>query len=324
MRGPSHRSQKARRNQTQGAVEFGVFAPTVPNMLSDRDYMREPENRTFRVSMALIWVLGGCFLIQSILTFYGRVPVVRDLGLSRLGIQHWEIWRLLSYQFLHEVPWPLHVISNALGLYFFGRIVEETTGIARFLIIYLVGGIVGGLAQLGLDLVLARPATISLIGASAGVSAIVAVFCRLHAQQQFQFILFVFPVRMRAITFLWILIGGSILGAMFPGDHVAHVAHLGGILVGVLSVPLLRGRFPWEGWMGYRETTRPVVIPFPGPSRDAAATPFPRREGPVIDTDYVAREIDPILEKIAAQGLQSLTDRERRVLEEARERIRRP
>ena len=308
----------------QGVVEFAILRLRLPPMISDRDYMREPENRSFRVSMALIWILGGSFLLQNILTFYGKVPVVQDLGLSRLGIQNWELWRLLSYQFLHEVPWPLHVISNALGLYFFGRTVEETTGIGRFLIIYLVGGIVGGFAQLGLDLALARPAYVSLIGASAGVSAIVAVFCRLHAQQEFQFILFVFPVRMRAVTFLWLLIGGSILGMVFPGDRVAHMAHLGGILVGVLSVPLLRGRMPWEGWMGYRETSRPVIIPFPEPARRPPAPPTPRRERPVVDSDYVAREIDPILDKIASQGLQSLTDRERRVLEEARERIRRP
>jgi len=308
----------------QGGVEFAVFRLRLRTMISDRDYMREPEGRPFRASMALIWILGACFLVQTILTLYGKVPVVRDLGLSRLGIQNWEIWRLLSYQFLHEVPWPLHVISNALGLYFFGRTVEETTGTTRFLIIYLLGGIVGGFAQLGLDLALARPAYISLIGASAGVSAIVAVFCRLNAQQSFHFILFVFPVRMRAITFLWLLIGGSIFGLIFPGDRVAHMAHLGGIVVGVLSVPILRGRAPWEGWMGFREPSRLVVIPCPGPSRTLATPPAPRRERPVIDTDYVAREIDPILDKIASQGLQSLTDRERRVLEEARERIRRP
>ncbi len=291
-------------------------------MIVDRDYMRAPESRNIRVSMVLIWILGACFLIQTALTVVGKVPVVGALGLSRLGISHWEIWRLLTFQFLHDVPWPLHVISNALGLYFFGRTVEEITGPGRFLAVYLAGGVAGGLAQLALDYAVGRSPGASLIGASAGVSAIVAIFCRLHAQQVFSFILFVFPVRMRAITFLLLLIGGSVLGLFFPTDPVAHMAHLGGIALGYFIVPVLHGEMPWTGWMGYSEPARRVVIPFP---RDevrrprVAAAPAPEEE----DDDFVAREIDPILEKINAQGIQSLTDRERRALERARERIRR-
>ncbi len=284
--------------------------------------MRAPEGRNIRVSMALIWILGACFLIQTALSVVGKVPVVGALGLSRTGMGHWEIWRLLTFQFLHEVPWPLHVISNALGLYFFGRAVEDVTGPGRFLGVYLVGGVAGGLAQLALDYAVGRSPATSLIGASAGVSAIVAIFCRLHAQQVFSFILFVFPVRMRAITFLLLLIGGSVMGLFFPTDPVAHMAHLGGIAFGYFIVPALHGELPWAGWMGYREPSRRVVIPFP---RDEVRRPrvAPTTESEEDDDDFVAREIDPILEKINAQGIQSLTDRERRALERARERIRR-
>lgn len=269
----------------------------------------------------LIWILGACFLVQTTLTMVGNVPVVETLGLSRAGMEKWEIWRLLTFQFLHVVPWPLHVISNALGLYFFGRAVEEVTGPWRFLGVYLAGGVAGGLAQLALSYAIGRSPAASLIGASAGVSAIMAIFCRLHAQEVFSFILFVFPVRMKAITFLLLMIGGSVMGLFFPTDTVAHMAHLGGIALGYFIVPALHGDLPWSGWMGYREPSRRVVIPFPrdGVRRPRAAA-APTEED---DDDFVAREIDPILEKINAQGIQSLTDRERRALERARERIRR-
>jgi membrane associated rhomboid family serine protease len=291
-------------------------------MIADRDYMRAPEGRNIRVSMALIWILGACFLIQTALTVVGKVPVVGALGLSRAGIENWEVWRLLTFQFLHVVPWPLHVISNALGLYFFGRAVEDVTGPWRFLGVYLAGGVAGGLAQLALNYAIGRSPAASLIGASAGVSAIVAIFCRLHAQQVFSFILFVFPVRMKAITFLLLMVGGSVMGMLFPTDPVAHMAHLGGIALGYFIVPVLHGELPWAGWMGYREPARRVVIPFPRDEvrRPRVAAAPPAEED---DDDFVAREIDPILEKINAQGIQSLTDRERRALERARERIRR-
>lgn len=292
-------------------------------MIADRDYMRAPEGRNIRVSMALIWILGACFLIQTALTVVGKVPVVETLGLSRAGIEKWEIWRLLTFQFLHVVPWPLHLISNALGLYFFGRAVEEVTGPWRFLGVYLLGGVVGGLAQLALNYAIGRSPAASLIGASAGVSAIVAIFCRLHAQQVFSFILFVFPVRMKAITFLLVMVGGSITGMLFPTDPVAHMAHLGGIALGYFIVPILHGELPWAGWMGYREPSRRVVIPFPRDEARRTRTAAAPVAEPDDDDDFVAREIDPILEKINAQGIQSLTDRERRALERARERIRR-
>jgi membrane associated rhomboid family serine protease len=291
-------------------------------MIYDRDYMREPEASPIRVSMILIWVLGGCFLVQCILTLYGNVPVVADLGLSWAGIRQWQIWRLLTFQFLHEVPWPLHVISNALGLYFFGRPVEERLGTWKFLALYLAGGVAGGLAQVAWNLALQYPPQVSLMGASAGVSAITAVYCRWFAHDRFTAILMVFPVRMKFLTFLWILVAGSVVGLFFKGSGVAHMAHLGGLALGWFAVPFLTRTDPWQIWKPREEMEPATVIPFPGTTASRAVEVSIRKSRAEEDAEYVAREVDPILDKIASKGLASLTDHERRILEQARERMR--
>ncbi|MFN0069061.1 MAG: DUF6576 domain-containing protein, partial [Limisphaerales bacterium] len=62
---------------------------------------------------------------------------------------------------------------------------------------------------------------------------------------------------------------------------------------------------------------RPLVPARRGPAKAAAAPE------PASDADFMQREVDPILDKISAHGLHSLTERERRILEKARERMNR-
>src|SRR5262252_7046162 len=114
--------------------------------LADRFYMRDSYH-TPRMTTWLITVLIFAFLIQSVLLFYGDVELAQHLALSVDGLKHGKIWQLITFQFLHSTPWPWHVLFNCLGLYFFGRPVEEIVGGRRFLGLYLLAGIAGGLTQ---------------------------------------------------------------------------------------------------------------------------------------------------------------------------------
>src|SRR6185436_14307307 len=103
--------------------------------LSDRYYMRDSYNPP-KVSTWLIFVLIGAFVIQCVLLVYGGINVNRHLALSQGGLLHGEVWQLVTFQFLHSAPMPFHVLFNCLGIYFFGRRVEEILGSRRFLAIY--------------------------------------------------------------------------------------------------------------------------------------------------------------------------------------------
>jgi hypothetical protein len=137
-------------------------------------------------------------------------------------------------------------------------------------------------------------------------------------------VFFVLPVSMRARTLLWVSLALAVFGVLVPGGIVADGAHLGGILTGVLYVRwILQGR----GWT-LRLATRPTrarqareLVKTASASRPewSASSAFADRDA--APQEFISREVDPILDKISAHGIQSLTPRERDILEAARSRM---
>jgi len=291
--------------------------------LADRHYMRD-DYRPSRVTIKLIVVLISAFLIQCVLITYGDVSsikMLRNLSLSVQGLREWKIWQLITYQFLHAAPWPWHVLGNCFVLYFFGRSVEETLGARKFLGLYFLAGIVGGLLQVGLAALVPFHAG-SVVGASAGVCGIVAIYCSLYPARDLTVFLYFFPITLRARLFLIVLTIFTVFSIVFPYDGVAHTAHLGGILLGVAYV---RWRDKWErllqGWKRSPDPRREEEL-----VRASRAKGRPWRQATVENEpeDFMSKEVDPILDKISAHGIHSLTDRERKILENARRKIRKP
>ena len=132
------------------------------------------------------------------------------------------------------------------------------------------------------------------------------------------------PVSMRARTLLWISIALAVFGMVVPSDHLADAAHLGGIAAGCFYVRrIVQGggwRFAWPSTRTPRR--RPLELVKTAAARQPAwkrAANAPAEDLP--PEEFISREVDPILEKISAHGIQSLTDRERRILEAARARM---
>jgi len=219
-------------------------------------------------------------------------------GLSREGIAEGYYWQFLTYMFLHG-GW-LHLLVNCLGLFFAGREVEIVCGPKHLLGIYFLGGIVGGIAQL-----LCVPSS-ELIGASAGVCAVLLAFTTMLPELEITALLFfIIPIRMKAKWLGRIVIGSSIFFAVTPfGGNIGHVAHLGGAILGWFYTRRLGfgGAFWVQRFVRDRRRTR-------------------ERQERMDPTEFISQEIDPILDKIAKEGIQSLTRAERRILELGREKI---
>jgi membrane associated rhomboid family serine protease len=266
------------------------------------------------VSTRLIIILIAAFVVQCILLFYGEFDVSRHLALSREGVLQGKVWQLLTFQFLHSAPMPFHVLFNCLGIYFFGRRVEEILGSRRFIAIYLLSGVMGGILQLLLTLI-PRHADVPVVGASAGVCGLIAIFCSIHPMEEMQTWIYFFPITIRAHWFLKFLLGFSIFGALIPFDRVAHGAHLGGILLGMSYV---HGGARWEQILAW--VTRPFRFRKPQRTRLARHMPWRGKNSKPADPpeSFISREVDPILDKISAKGFDSLTEEERRILEAAR------
>jgi membrane associated rhomboid family serine protease len=283
--------------------------------LADRQYMRDPYHPP-NVAVKLIVVLIICFVVESLLIFYGRFDVIWQLGLTLDGFRHGKVWQLITFQFLHVAPWPWHVLFNCLGLYFFGRRLEEILGPVRFLTIYFLSGTIGGLLQIATTALLPHHTDGPVVGASAGICGIIAVFCSIDPMQELTTWIYFFPVTIRARYFLMFLTLYSLFGTLIPFDSVANGAHLGGILTGIAYVRWggsLKGLWAWIR-AGEKKQPR---------TKAAGGRLVVKKDGTdeVPQEEFISREVDPILEKISAHGIQSLTEQERRILEAARNKM---
>lgn len=285
--------------------------------------MRDPGSRApWSMTVWIMSALVAVFAATRIDEVYFRSGIDRHLMLSVEGIQQGEVWRLLTFQFLHGGL--MHLVGNLLGLWFCGRFIETVTGPWRFLLLYLGAGVFGGLLQLLLAWQLPAWFGGPVLGASAGVMALVALFCLLQPEAEF-LVFFVVPVKARVILIAEVCI--AVFFTLVPerGGAVAHAAHLGGIIAAVF---FFRARWhdelmplPWQG-LASRFRRRPKSRPMaPVLTPRFVATSAPKAAPVADDADYISREVDPILDKIAAHGLQSLTEREKKVLQTARDRM---
>jgi len=291
-------------------------------MLDDRPYMREAEGRRFRLpsaTTALLLVNLAFFVFQNINAVYLHWPVLQYLALSREGLEAGGFWQLFTFQFLHSGTW--HFVCNAVGLYFLGRPLEAALGPARLLEVYLGGSFLGGLFQALFGLLFPLQFGQPTLGASAGVCGLLAAFAMLQRDRMF---LFMFFLPIRAWNLLLIALGVAVFFVLVPSEPgVAHAAHLGGLLGGMAYVHwIVRAERRLFDWRPYREADRHAELVH----ANAANPPSRRRREPVgedevPEAEFISREVDPILDKISAQGLQSLTDRERRILEKARAKM---
>lgn len=288
-------------------------------MLEDRDYMRQSYGRLrWTATLTLIVILTIIYLLQ-LTVLPGRLQ--EDyLALSLGGIKQGYMWQLLTFQFLHG-GW-IHLLGNCFTLYVFGREVESRLGKVWFLILYFLSGVVGGLFQVFASFVWPNYFGGWVVGASAGIFGVAAAFAMLFSDEVLTML--IFPVSMRAKTLLYVFLGISALGIAFPntfGNHIAHAAHLGGILTGMAFIRY-GGEFsrnllgPFESRRRKRELIKAVSIKIPQWPRQKSDS-----KDDVPEEEFISREVDPILDKISQHGIQSLTERERKILEAARNRM---
>src|SRR5215208_2656984 len=122
-------------------------------MLEDRSYMRRsPFDRYRSATVMLVIVNVVAFILQLILgSVYGR-RIDHYFALSVDGLRAGYIWQLLTFQFMHG-GW-IHLLLNCLAIFMMGRDVEDAVGRKRFLTLYFSSGIIGGLVQIALGLIL--------------------------------------------------------------------------------------------------------------------------------------------------------------------------
>ena len=100
----------------------------------------------FTATKALIGINVLVFVFKEMLDRRGRIIVDDLFGLSGEGLMSGMVWQPVTYQFVHAGLF--HLIVNMIGLWFAGNILERILGVRRFVQLFLVAGIAGGLLQM--------------------------------------------------------------------------------------------------------------------------------------------------------------------------------
>jgi membrane associated rhomboid family serine protease len=142
---------------------------------------------------------------------------------------------LLTSMFVHG-GWG-HLLGNMLYLFIFGDDIEEALGKLRFIVFYLASGVLAALVYFAINV----HSEVTLIGASGAISAILAAYLLLRPCAKVTALVLRFPVRVRAY---WVIGGWIVLQLIAlvstEKDGVAHVAHGGGLVAGVVLFALMR------------------------------------------------------------------------------------
>ncbi|WP_276390773.1 rhomboid family protein [Eudoraea chungangensis] len=220
-------------------------------------------------------------------------------------------WSLITYSFFHGGIW--HLFWNMIMLYFTGRIFLNLFGPKRFSNVYFLGVIAGGLVfLLSYNVFPAFIATnTALIGASAGVTAVLIFVCTYIPNQEVR--LFIFNLKLWYIGAFFVLV--DLIQIPSSGNAGGHLAHLGGALLGyVYARQLLKGRDIGEGFgqlsesfFGFfkpREKKAPLKTVYRNKARNT-------RSKVDYDKESKQRKIDSILDKISKSGYESLSQVEK-------------
>lgn len=267
--------------------------------------------RLLSVTAWLVIINAGFYLLQTLLSAPGRMDPLTGYGhFSTHHLMGLEVWRLVTFQFLHADIW--HLAFNMLGLVVFGPMVEGFLGRKKYLAFYLFCGICGGLAYLILNLVgvmgvqlpgaLRVSTTTPLIGASAGVFGIILACARIDPNRTVMLIFPPIPLKLSWLAFGYVFF--ALVNLLSGGQNAGgDAAHIGGALAGFFFIT--RAHLLTD-FFDVLEDSRKKV----------AAQPEAHRQRKKAAGE---KEVDRILAKVQAEGLHALTERERRTLREASE-----
>ena len=206
-----------------------------------------PVIKNLIIANVLFWVAEITF----------REPFINLLALHHYQNPDFRIWQLVTYMFMHSLA-PFHILMNMFVLWMFGSTLEDIWGSKRFLIFYLICGLGAALVQMGvmavsmnmlmdkfnsgaisLDEYKIRGGAVyytTVVGASGAINGVMAGFAYIFPNTPLFLFPLPFPVKAKYVIIGYFLL--DLFGGINPssGDNVAHFAHVGGAIVGLILV----------------------------------------------------------------------------------------
>lgn len=277
-------------------------------MLSERDYVRYSRggNNYTRRAAPEAPIIKQIIIINCIMYFLCHFTgtaghrLLANLELTPFLVQAGQFWRLGTYMFLHANF--MHLFFNMYGLYIFGKLLEQPLGTKRFLILYLVSGLIGG----GLWMLANWNSGTPCVGASGALFGVMVAAGMAFPHVTFMLLIPPIPVKLWVLVLVYCLLEIFALG---QASNVAHLAHLGGALGGFIYMRRLGCKLTMPKFAGLRRFFRGLL-----PKR-TVKSPFASSsdEPGVVNT----AELDRILDKVSMVGYNNLSEDERAFLRRA-------
>jgi membrane associated rhomboid family serine protease len=303
----------------------------------DRDYYREGPSYleslipSGRICKWLIGVNIVVFIIQLATPPHAGIAAptmgwfTDHFWLTPEDVRSGEVWRLLTYAFLHHDFW--HIFFNMLFLWWFGSDIEVIYGPREFLSFYLVAAFAGGLLYEACFFVThnAQPC----LGASGAVTALL-VLNAWHFPGKIIYVMFMLPVP------IWLFAVFNVgWDAYRLVGELQHRNWANGVAVSVhvagAAFATAYYKMHWRvydflfGWWGQlpKRRSRPRLRLYRPEEGEGREEPVPVAAASALDAppvdEHLEAKLDAVLEKLARSGKESLTESERQILMRASE-----
>jgi membrane associated rhomboid family serine protease len=171
-------------------------------------------------------------IIINVIVFVAQqiIPLATEyLALWNINTPYFKPYQLFTYMFAHGGF--MHIFFNMLTLAFLGPILESFWGQNKFVIFYLAAGIGAAAFSVLIDILTHAQGGI-MVGASGAIYGLLAAFGMIFPNMEVRLLLPPVPIKAKYLVFLV----GGLTFIMDKSGSVAHIAHLGGALVGFIVV----------------------------------------------------------------------------------------
>jgi len=270
----------------------------------DRDYYEPTEKFERRITFnaILIGAIIAVFSIQVVWQFLlfrtdsaTATAIDRWLGLHSIDVvEKFRVWQLGTHLFLHHDIFA--VFFDALALYFFGSMIEEMVGRKKYAILFFGGGLISAVVFTAIGYLWLRGAQYA--GPMGAIMAVLVMAA--CSRPNDTVIFFIFPMRLKYVVLLYVVADiYYTLTTLGPGS----LAHLAGAGWGLAF-------WKYQGRVGQALERL-----------DEAFESRAREKKEATEREF-EEDVDRVLDKIAREGMGSLSPRERKLLDEASRRKR--
>ena len=271
--------------------------------LYDRDYARPYQEQHYSMGSGfkgmppvVKWLLiinFAVYIFSMLVPNIGEYIYKFGAVDTRGAVNGLQIWRYITYQFLHDPERITHIAFNLLVLYFMGPFVERALGPRAFLKFYLICGAAGGVVYTLLAWLIPSMTGV-MVGASGAIYGLMAALAIMAPHMRI-LLWGIIPMTMVRLVILMVIL--SFLFIAIGHNRGGEAAHLSGLAMGFLYMK-------YKPWITRRRMER---------QKGAWAQKIER------ERNFQA-EVDRTLDKVRREGINSLSNDEKKILQEATRR----